>query len=172
MPTSAFGAHSPLPAMNQGPIYMSDSIQPEAYSNEDLDALEKLRQALEPKITDIVADLFVRLKDQIDFSLMAALTEKDRSKVRSHVAESILQMASPHFNANHQYAAAQKTGRINAISGLSQHDLLIGNEVLQSVLRDHVDPIAHDTALALFQKRSARALAWQANAYQAVQVAR
>jgi EAL domain-containing protein (putative c-di-GMP-specific phosphodiesterase class I) len=135
-------------------------------------ALAALQEAVRLQGSAISARFYDQLGVLESGRLIKALTEAELQHLISAQARNVLMLASPDLTAASHHEVAQRVGRIHAAVGLTQKDLLHGQQILQAAVRSYIDVDLHSVALSLLSRRLIRDLVWQNEVYQQLQAER
>ncbi|HEY0297156.1 MAG TPA: EAL domain-containing protein, partial [Bordetella sp.] len=134
--------------------------------------LSALQADLRPKASAIAAMFYEQTGETDTDDIIGMLTTAGLQHLQAQQAQNLLLLASPDLSAERHRATALRIGKIHAIVGLTQKDLLRGQDILHTTLRGLVDANRHGKALGLLGRRLIRDLTWQTEAYQLMQAAR
>jgi len=146
---------------------------PSPYGRQAANALNYLVEALQPRIAAVVSQFYADFAAQSSAEhLLDCLTPEEFDKLKARQAERLLQLCAPHLTQEQQEAGAHKVGRIHAMIGLSSGLLVHSLDSLYTCLRQHVDIMLHDQALAIVNRRLIKDIGWQLEAAQKIALTR
>lgn len=100
------------------------------------------------------------------------LTPAEMRYAKSRQTQRLCALSAPSLTAADHRAQAIRAGRTHAIVGLNWEDLVRARGVLGEAIVKFIDTAAHGEALCLLSRRMNQDLAWQAEAYQRLQISR
>ncbi|RQH09167.1 EAL domain-containing protein [Paraburkholderia dinghuensis] len=136
-------------------------------------ALASLSEAMRYHAADIgnsFYDHLVRLSGSKH--IVHALSTPELDHLKSQQTEYLSALAAPDLSATGHRAMALRAGRVHAVMGIDQEDLIRIRELLFEAIHRYVDATAHGEAVGVLARRLTRDLAWQAEAAQSLQNAR
>ncbi|MFC5431727.1 EAL domain-containing protein [Paraburkholderia denitrificans] len=137
------------------------------------DALSALGEALQQHAADIDKRFYegvMRLPKSRH--ILEALSKPEVERLRAQQTQSLHALAAPDLTAATHRATALRVGRVCAVMGLDQEELIRVWGLVFAAVHRYVDTTAHAEALRVFARRLTRELALQAQAYQCLQSAR
>ncbi|VVD85065.1 EAL domain-containing protein [Pandoraea terrigena] len=135
--------------------------------------LVALCSAMHRHATDIVSQFYHGLADlPASKCILDRLTDTEIRYVKSRQARRLRAMTAPALTAADHRLQAIRTGRTHAIVGLNWEDLVRARGVLGEAIFTHIDTAEHGEALCLLSRRMNQDMAWQAEAYQRLQISR
>jgi EAL domain-containing protein (putative c-di-GMP-specific phosphodiesterase class I) len=136
-------------------------------------ALTSLTEALQRNAIDIVSRFWEGLS-RLPRSkhILESLSEPELQHLKSQQIRNLYALAAPDLTAMDRRVIALRVGRVHAIVGLEQEDLIRSSGLLSAAIHDNVDTTVHGEALRVLDRRITRDLAWQTEAYQQLQTSR
>lgn len=104
--------------------------------------------------------------------LLEALSEVELDHLKAMQIQHLLTLASPTLDAHSHRDLALRTGRIHAIVGLSEEDLLHGHHLLHAAVRDRLNVARNERALSTMARRLIKDQAWQQEAFRQLRIMR
>lgn len=104
--------------------------------------------------------------------ILEILTEPEIQHFKSRQIQQLCMLSAPDLTAAAHCAIALKTGRTRAIIGLNREDLVRARGILSKAIFTRIDRAEHAGTVCLLSRRMSHDLAWQAEAYQRLQVLR
>ncbi|WP_158244339.1 EAL domain-containing protein [Trinickia dabaoshanensis] len=133
-------------------------------------AIEDVLQRAIPEAIDL---FYLRLNSlEVPKQLLGTLSGDEHSHLRMAQRDNLKLISDPALTEEAHRASALKIGRIHAIVGLDRQHLARSRGILLGALSDCVDIAAFGESLSILSRRLNRDLAWQLEAYEALQEAR
>lgn len=135
--------------------------------------LAALCAAMQHHATDIVSHFHQGLIGlPASKRILDHLTPAEIRYAKSRQRRRLCALSAPELTAADHRAQAIRNGRMHAIVGLNWEDLVRARGVLGEAIFKHIDTSAHGEALCMLSRRMNQDLAWQAEAYQRLQISR
>jgi EAL domain-containing protein (putative c-di-GMP-specific phosphodiesterase class I) len=136
-------------------------------------ALTSLAESLRRNACDIVNWFYEGLTHLPRTKLiLETLSELELRHLKSQQIQNVYALAAPDLTAKDHRTMALRAGRIHAILGLEQEDLIRARGLLSAAIHCNVDTNVHGEALAVLGRRINRDLAWQTEAWEQLQTSR
>ena len=97
--------------------------------------------------------------------LLESLSGSELAHLKAAQTQNLLSLAAPDLDMAGHRSMALRTGRVHAIIGLAEEDLLHSHDLFHAAVRDHVDVGRHEQALSVMARRLIKDLGYQQEAF-------